>query len=154
VKVINQIVPRPSGSDGALDSTSYQISTRYDALNRAVEITYPTESTSSTGHRAALKLHHNRAGALEKVELEGVSYVSQIAYNAKGQRILIAYGNGLMTRYAYDPYTFRLTRLRTEHYLNSPLDHTWTGTGKLLQELTYSYDLVGTFMSIEDRTPG
>ena len=36
------------------------------------------------------------------------TYVEHIAYNAKGQRLLIAYGNGVMTRHAYDPQTFRL----------------------------------------------
>ena len=43
-------------------------------------------------------------------------YVQRIAYDAKGQRALIAYGNGVMTRYAYDPHTFRLARLRSEPY--------------------------------------
>jgi hypothetical protein len=42
------------------------------------------------------------------------TFVERIAYNAKGQRVLIAYGNGIMTRHAYDPQTFRLLRLRTE----------------------------------------
>ena len=48
------------------------------------------------------------------------TYVQRIAYNAKGQRTLIAYGNGLMTRYAYDPATFRLARLRTERLDPNP----------------------------------
>ena len=30
--------------------------------------------------------------------------------------MLIAYGNGVMTRHAYDPQTFRLARLRTERF--------------------------------------
>ena len=63
--------------------------------------------------------HYNRAGALESVALERTAgrravsdtFVERIAYNAKGQRVLIAYGNGIMTRYAYDPHTFRLTAL-------------------------------------------
>jgi hypothetical protein len=38
----------------------------------------------------------------------------EIAYNAKGQRILTIYGNKVMTRHVYDKSTFRLVRMRTE----------------------------------------
>jgi YD repeat-containing protein len=81
--------------------------------------------------------------------------VEQLAYNARGQRKLIAYSNGTMTRYAYDPDTFRLARLRTEKHrdpANTDAD-TWEGTGAPLQDLAYSYDLVGNILSIDERTP-
>jgi hypothetical protein len=42
------------------------------------------------GERKELRPHYNRPGALERVELDGTIYVENIAYNAKGQRILIA----------------------------------------------------------------
>ena len=71
---------------------------------------------TSNGERKELRPHYNRAGALERVELDGATFVEHIAYNAKGQRTLIAYGNGVMTRYAYDPQTFRLCGMRTERY--------------------------------------
>ena len=60
------------------------------------------------GQRRELRPAYNRAGALEQVRLDDTVYVQRIAYDAKGQRALIAYGNGVMTRYAYDPHTFRL----------------------------------------------
>ena len=69
-------------------------------------------------------------------------YVERIAYDAKGQRALIAYGNGVMTRYAYDPRTSRLTRLRSERY-TKPDDLTYRPTGEVLQDFGYDYDLVG-----------
>ncbi|AWV90017.1 hypothetical protein [Bradymonas sediminis] len=50
--------------------------------------------------------------------------VEHIAYNAKGQRILAALGNGVMTRYAYDPNIFRLSRLRSERYASSSTPET------------------------------
>ena len=45
-------------------------------------------------------------------------FVDRIAYDAKGQRVLVAYGNGVMTRHAYDPDTFRLraTAQRALHH--------------------------------------
>ena len=38
-------------------------------------------------------------------------FVANIDYNAKGQRTLIDYGNGVRTTYDYDERTFRLMRL-------------------------------------------
>ena len=61
------------------------------------------------------------------MELDGETFVEHIAYNAKGQRTLIAYGNNVMTRYAYDAKTFRLARLRSEHY-TKPDDLTYHPT--------------------------
>jgi YD repeat-containing protein len=91
----------------------YETSTTYDALNRIKSMQYPKDVD---GNRKTLTPTYNRAGVLESVKLDGETYVARIAYNAKGQRTLIAYGNGVMTRYAYDEHTFRLVRLRTEHY--------------------------------------
>ena len=71
-----------------------------------------------------------------RCELDGTTYVEHIAYNAKGQRTLIAYGNGVMTRYAYDPQTFRLARLRTERY-TTPQPLTYHPTGAPLQDFAY-----------------
>lgn len=133
-----------------LATPAYQTRRRYDALNRPIEIAYPADVN---GQRAVLTPTYNRAGVLERVELDGQPYVSQIAYNAKGQRVLIAYGNGVMTRYRYDRMTFRLVRLRTERFTLPGAD-TWSGTGAPIQDFTYTYDLVGNILSIEERTPG
>jgi RHS repeat-associated protein len=132
-----------------LDSQPYTTTMRYDALNRATEVIYPADVT---GQRRVLAPGFNRAGALERVTLGGESFVEQIAYNAKGQRTLIAYGNGVMTRYAYDPRTFRLGRLRSERY-TQPADNTYQPAGPPLQDFAYAYDLVGNITAIHDRTP-
>jgi RHS repeat-associated protein len=132
-------------------SRAYRTDIRYDALNRPTGIAYPADVT---GHRAKLTPHYNRAGALESVALDQDPYVTQIGYNSKGQRVLIAYGNRVMTRYAYDPQTFRLSRLRTERFLPQQTDaDTWTGTGQPLQDFIYEYDLVGNITRITERVP-
>ena len=41
------------------------------------------------------------------------AFVTDIDYDAKGQRTLIDYGNGVTTTYDYDPLTFRLVHLLT-----------------------------------------
>ena len=66
----------------------------------------------------------------------------------KGQRVLVSYGNGFMTRHAYDEQTFRLARLRTRIIRSTPSDtaawrETWSAKGPLLQDFVYSYDLAG-----------
>jgi hypothetical protein len=66
--------------------------------------------------------------------------------------VLIAYGNGIVTRYAYNPHAFRLMHLRTEGF-SKPADLTYSHTGQLLQEFGYMYDLAGNILSIQDRTP-
>ena len=96
---------------------------------------------------------YNRAGGLEQVWLDDTLYVERIAYDAKGQRALIAYGNGVMTRYAYDPQTFRLKRLRSERY-SKPDDVTYRPSGEALQDFGYDYDLAGNILGIRDRAPG
>ncbi len=107
---------------------------------------------------------YNRAGALESVDLVGPladdntgphkTYVQRLAYSAKGQRTLIAYGNGKITRYAYDTNTFRLVRMRTEDYSQPLGAHSYQLAGGLLQDLAYQYDLGGNILRITDRTQG
>ncbi len=141
--------------ESCLEGFEYRNSARYDALNRPKDVTYPEEASDPrvAGHRAVLEHRYNRAGALESVTLDGASYVARIAYNAKGQRVLIAYGNSVMTRYAYDERTFRLERLRSERF-TQPDDLTYQPRGLVLQDLHYDYDLAGNILNINDRAPG
>jgi RHS repeat-associated protein len=133
-----------------LDPTPYETSLTYDALNRIRTMRYPQDVD---GGRRELRSHYNRAGALEWVELGATSYVEHIAYNAKGQRTLIAYGNGVLSRYAYDPHTFRLARLRSERYQVTG-DFSYHPAGAVLQDFAFGYDLAGNILALHDRTPG
>ena len=133
-----------------LDPAVYEISTTYDALNRVKSALYPQDVD---GARKELRPYYNPAGALEKIELDTATYVERIVYNAKGQRTLIAYGNGVMTRHAYDAKTFRLARMRSDLY-TTPTPLTYHQSGVALQDYAYAYDLVGNILGITDRTPG
>jgi len=132
-----------------LNATQYCMSLTYDALNRVQGIRYPQDVS---GTRKELFLHYNRAGALESVKLDGTAYVNYIAYNAKGQRMLAAFGNSVMTRHTYDPKTFRLLRMRTEHYTR-PATFTYQPIDPPLQDFAYAYDLISNLLSLYDRTP-
>lgn len=133
-----------------LDANEYRTSLTYDALNRVKAMRYPRDVD---GARKELRPHYNTAGAIESVKLENTTYVQHIAYNAKGQRTLIVYGNGIMTRHAYEPQTFRLARMRSERYTQSSL-LTYTPSGAApLQDDVYVHDLAGNILTIYDRTP-
>lgn len=128
----------------------YQSSMTYDALNRMVSMRYPRDVA---GNRRKLALSYNRAGALQRVKLGTATFVDRIDYNAKGQRTFIAYGNAIMTRYAYDPATFKLLRLRTEGY-SKPSALRYAPAGAVLEDSAYEYDLIGNILRLIEQAPG
>ena len=131
-----------------LDSDRYRTTSRFDALNRPVVQVLPTDVE---GRRRELRPRYNRAGGLEQVRLDDALYVERIAYDASGQRALVAYANGVMTRYSHDRDTFRLTRMRSERYTGGGL--AYAPIGEPIQDYGYDYDLAGNIMAIRDRTP-
>jgi RHS repeat-associated protein len=117
-------------------------STQYDALNRPLAVTAPDASI--------IKPSYNVASLLESVNvnLQGAAtatpFVTNIKYNAKRQRVLIAYGNaGTNTTYTYDPATFRLTNLTTTRP-GAPANQ------QVVQALSYTYDPTGNITHIQD----
>jgi RHS repeat-associated protein len=119
----------------AMNAGTFTTASRFDALNRPTLVHAPdgTEIRSS----------FNEAGLLEALDatLPGgqvVAFITDIDYNANGQRTLCVHGNGSRTEYTYDPLTFRLTRLRTSRGLT------------LLQDVSYTFDPVGNITRITD----
>jgi RHS repeat-associated protein len=128
---------------------SFVSDTAYDALNR------PSSAVSPDGSVYLPKF--NQANLLESVHVRlrgayaSTAFVRNIDYDSKGQRTLIEYGNGLVTRYSYDPLAFRLLRLKTERgreqeeALSSLFAYP-----TVLQDLRYHYDAVGNVTQIHD----
>ena len=129
-------------------------STQYDALNRPLTVTAPDGSV----YRPTF----NEANLLDKVDvnLRGeqvngspvwTAFVTNIDYNAKGQRTLIQYGNQVNTAYDYDELTFRLKRLSTTRNdsQNNLASQLFTDT-RILQNLSYVYDPAGNITQIHD----
>ncbi|MGN6645402.1 MAG: RHS repeat domain-containing protein, partial [Cytophaga sp.] len=126
---------------------SYVSSMEYDALNRVRSVTYPEDVN---GERKVLTPTYNRSGALTSVAMDGDTYVDRIAYDAKGQQLLVAYGNGIMTRFLYREDNFRLLRLKSEKYIKSGL--TYTPNSGVKQNYSYQYDLSGNIINLSDTT--
>lgn len=126
----------------AVDET-FTTKTAYDALGRVVRIDTPHNSTTVA---SSVYPVYNEANLLNQVDVKlrgsatATTFVSNIDYDAKGQRQRIQYGNGSTTRYDHDPLTYRLTRLLTTR--NSGTD--------ILQDLSYTYDPSGNVVQITD----
>jgi RHS repeat-associated protein len=124
------------------EAETYASSTRYDALNRPTELTAPDNSL--------IRPTYNEANLLERVEANvrgaasATPFVVDIDYDAKGQRTLVAYGNGVKAQYAYDRETFRLTRLTSTRPVTLPADE------RVVQDLSYTYDPAGNITHISD----
>ena len=131
-----------------LSEIKHNINQEYDALNRIRKAVYPEDRN---GQRKEMIPKYNKGGALLSLKMDNTEYVKEVAYNARGQRILIAMGNKIMTRYAYDPETFRVARQRSELYAQE--GQTYFPNGGVQHDLQYSYDLEGTIKSINDAAP-
>ncbi len=138
-----------------LETEIFSSGSRYDALNRPIQLVAPHSNQANTKVNV-LRPGYNDANLLERVDvwLEQIAEpttllnpqtanfmaVTDIDYDAKGQRMLIAYGNGTQTSYTYDPLTFRLTKSRTTN----------TNATRIFQDLSYIYDPVGNITHIQD----
>ena len=140
-------------SNPALETEVFSSSSRYDALNRPIQLVAPHSNQQNTKLNV-IRPGYNEANLLERMDvwlgeaaeptallnLQSANFhaVVNIDHDAKGQRTLIEYGNGAKTEYTYDEKTFRLIHLKT------------TRGGAVLQNLFYTYDPVGNITRIRD----
>jgi hypothetical protein len=133
----------------AMEPEIFASATAYDALNRAITVTSPDKSI----YRPTF----NEANLLERVDVDlrgaspSTSFVSNVDYNAKGQRTLIQYGNGASTTYVYDEKTFRVTNLKTTRipHANGLAVQIFVDSATV-QDISYFYDPVGNITCIRD----
>lgn len=135
----------------ALETEIFASSTRHDALNRPIQMVAPHAAGRTIN---VIRPGYNEANLLERVDAwlgetaepsdlldppsANLHAVTNIDYDAKGQRMRIEYGNGALTEYGYDALTFRLIRLKT------------TAGAAVHQDLSYTYDPVGNITHIRD----
>ncbi len=148
-----------------LEADIFASSTTYDALNRAVTLTTPDASVIRPGYNEANRLERmeaNLRGVLDGGQRVWTPFVTDIAYDAKGQRTQIIYGSGattdrqgVTTTYSYDRLTTRLARLTTRRDARAfpddcpqPPAAGWPGCQ--LQDLRYTYDPAGNITHIVD----
>ncbi|SFU39136.1 SpvB/TcaC N-terminal domain-containing protein [Nitrosospira multiformis] len=153
-------------ADVSLEADIYMSRTRYDALNRSIQLIVP-HSDQPDANINIIQPIYNEANLLEEVHVwldhgsepedwldtttANFHAVTNIDYDAKGQRTLIEYGNGASTAHRYDELTFRLIRLTTTRptVLNGLATQLFKDAGTV-QDLNYTYDPAGNITRIAD----
>ncbi len=124
-----------SGRDALLESDRLHTCRTVNALGEVLEQTDARGNTQ--------RFHQTVAGQLKTVELQQAdalqTLVSDIQYNAFNQVEQETAGNGVTSRYVYDPQTGRLNELLAT-----------SADGGTLQHLKYVYDPVGNVLEIAD----
>lgn len=121
-----------------LEPETYTFVTETDALGRISRQTAPDGSVITPAYdRAGLLCGESVAHAAPALT---AAYIKNIRYDEKGQRERIVYGNDVLTRFYYDPLTFRLRRLESKRANGDPL-----------QDWHYTYDPTGNITHIEDK---
>jgi RHS repeat-associated protein len=116
-------------------NAKYTTTYRYDTWNRVQQLTYPDGEV--------LSYHYNSGGLVDSAT--GVKgsfsypYVTQVNYDQFDQRVLMRYGNGTSTTYAYNAADRRLATLQATQPGGTPF-----------QNLNYGYDNVGNVTSVAD----
>ena len=147
----------------ALEGEIFSSSTRYDALNRPIQMVAPHSNQATTKFNV-IRPGYNEANLLERVDVwlsqtaeptallnpttANLKAVTNIDYDAKGQRLRIEYNEAnhpVITEYTYDRETFRLSRLLSTRPKHSEADK------RTLQDLSYTYDPVGNITEIRDK---
>ncbi|MPY26945.1 RHS repeat-associated core domain-containing protein [Shewanella sp. YLB-07] len=127
---------------GQLGSEVYKTTWGYNALGVMLA------QLGATGNRQ--RSEYDVSGALSASYLllahqaDEQILVSEIDYNANGQKTFECAGNGVTTTYTYDERDWRLITMLTERPSSG------TRSTKL-QELNYTYDPVGNILLIEDK---
>ena len=121
-----------------LEAETFASAAAFDALDRVTSQTTPDGSITLPTY--------NEAGLLEtlSVRIRGAqaetTFVADIDYNARGQRLKVEHGNGTVCEYSYDDQTFRLAHQNLER----------SSDNQVLQDLAYTYDAAGNIVQITD----
>lgn len=124
-----------------LEDEVFTTAAELDALGRPLQVILPDKSV--------ILPEYNEANSLAslKVRIRGAGNVTTFLdsqdYDAKGQRQYAKYGNGTISKYFYDPLTFRLINLIT---LQTAAD----ANSQSIQNLFYTYDAVGNVVQHRD----
>ncbi|MET0240411.1 MAG: SpvB/TcaC N-terminal domain-containing protein, partial [Sphingobium sp.] len=115
----------------------FKATARHDALGRPLEVMLPDGTVLLPTYDEAN--HLKSLGARLRGIGDPVDFLREQSYDAKGQRQFARLGNDLVTRYFYDPASFRLTDLVTGADGAEPI-----------QSLRFTYDPSGHVTDVAD----
>jgi len=126
----NTVAAIDAAAEPLLEAEVFSSSTSVDALNRPMLLTLPDASV--------VEPKYNEGNLLDslRVKIRGtgdfITFLQNQDYDAKGQRQFAQYGNGLITKYSYDPLTFHLNNLLTRKAGDRD--------AQSLQNISYTFD--------------
>jgi YD repeat-containing protein len=146
-KIVNWEQPVP------LEDETFATQMSYDALSRTTQTTMPDKTIFRWQYNEA-SLLQSTIGNIRGADIP-TSFIDNIEYNAKGQRLSIKYGNGVVTSYTHDALTTLLTHLTTRRIPrlfpnDSAKQHSASWPGSHIQNLHYTYDAIGNVTQIRD----
>lgn len=148
-----------------LEAEIYESRTRYDALNRATELTGPDQTLIRPVYNDANLLNSvtaNLRGEQANGQPVWTPFVINIDYDSEGRRTLIEYGagaavgqGGVTTTYTYDPFNSRLTQMLTTRPPavfpgDCPQPPPAGFPGCQAQNISYTYDASGNITHVRD----
>ncbi|HET7505672.1 MAG TPA: SpvB/TcaC N-terminal domain-containing protein [Kofleriaceae bacterium] len=136
----------------------HQTDYRYDSLGRLLEMTFPGigREVVSYGYDAGGQVTsahgtYTRPADLQPGTPVDTAYLDRVGYDEFGQRVRMRYGNGIETRYSYDPVMHRLAAVDADNQ-----DGFMRQQGlpaRPFQRLRYRYDLVGNVVELKNDIP-
>nr|WP_246389807.1 RHS repeat-associated core domain-containing protein [Halomonas cerina] len=127
-----------AAAGGRLEAETFTSTATFDALDRVTSQTTPDGSITLPTY--------NEAGLLETLSVRvrgaqgATSFLDNVDYNARGQRIKVKHGNGTVCTYRYDEQTFRLSHQKLQR----------SSDNQVLQDLAYTYEAAGNIVQITD----
>ena len=127
-----RVIPLPGGQ-----LRTYVTKYQFDTFNRLQVLTYPDNDTVVT-------YNYDSGGLVNRVSGTDSNssdvYAPRVDYDKFGQRVLVDFGNGARTTYAYDPKTRRIASVKAS-----------LPNGYTFHDLAFTYDKVGNLTSLENK---
>ncbi len=120
---------------------SYRTGLDYDSLDRMISLTYPDNDSISYTYNNRNLLQSIQGGVNGLTRAGAV--IENVAYQASAQLGSIAYGNGILTQYGYDP------RLRLASITTAPA----VDAASPLIAFAYAFDDASNIKTIYDNRP-
>jgi RHS repeat-associated protein len=115
----------------------YTTQYKYDTFGRLMTLTLPDTEVVTHGYDAGGNLDHIEGSYQGTV----TPYLQTLQYDKFEQRVYLKLGNGVETRYSYNPANRRLSNLQSQDNVAGQF-----------QNLNYGYDKVGNIMSLANDT--
>ncbi len=125
-----------------LETEVHITKTTYNAVKHIISNTSPDKTQTSQSYNETGQLISAKTVFSDNSDQQ---IIDNIAYDAKGQRTSITYGNGIKTAFTYEDTTLRLTNLISTRNISG-------GATEKVQDLDYTYDPVGNVTQTVDNT--